>query len=189
MSQQFQPPAPDATPHSAAPAPGPSGADFLAPAPAPFPAQSGASFLAPAPAPAPARPANLGLGILAAFVAALAAAAAYGGIMNAIDREIGYAAVGVGALVGFAAGKIGGRNPVLPVVGAVLAVVSVFLGELFFYALAVAGAAGVGLGEVLSSLGVSGLIDIWNEQADIKSVLFLALGAFTGYGSAKKIGD
>ncbi|MFI5759902.1 MULTISPECIES: hypothetical protein [unclassified Streptomyces] len=183
MSQQFQPPAPDATPNSAAPAPGPSGADFLAPAP--FPAQSGASFLAPA----PARPGNVGLGILAAFVAALAAAAAYGGIMNAIDREIGYAAAGVGALVGFAAGKLGGRNPVLPVVGAVLAVVSVFLGELFFYALAVGGAAGVGLGEVLSSLGVSGLIDIWKEDADFMSVLFLALGAFAGFSTAKKIGD
>ncbi|AWZ09826.1 hypothetical protein DRB96_08505 [Streptomyces sp. ICC1] len=109
--------------------------------------------------------------------------------MNAIEREIGYAAVGVGALVGFAAGKLGGRNPVLPVVGAVFAVVSVFLGELFFYALALAGAAGVGLGDVLSTVGVSGLVDIWKEEADVMSVLFLALGAFTGFGSAKKIGD
>ncbi|MFZ3472374.1 hypothetical protein ACODT3_14500 [Streptomyces sp. 4.24] len=109
--------------------------------------------------------------------------------MNAIEREIGYAAVGVGALVGFAAGKLGGRNPVLPVVGAVFAVVSVFLGELFFYALALSGAAGVGLGDVLSTVGVSGLVDIWKEEADVMSVLFLALGAFTGFGSAKKIGD
>lgn len=135
------------------------------------------------------RTGNVGLGIVAALVAALAAAAAYGGIMNAIEREIGYAAVGVGALVGFAAGKLGGRNPVLPVVGAVFAVVSVFLGELFFYALALAGAAGVGLGDVLSTVGVSGLVDIWKEEADVMSVLFLTLGAFTGFGSAKKIGD
>ncbi|MFD9303830.1 hypothetical protein ACFWCB_14485 [Streptomyces sp. NPDC060048] len=184
MSQQFQPPAPESnTPAPGAPAP--SGADFLAPAG--HPAPSGADFLAPVQA--PARPGNVGLGIVAALVAALVAAAAYGGIMNAIEREIGYAAVGVGALVGFAAGKLGGRNPVLPVVGAVLAVASVFLGELFFYALTLADAAGVGLGDVLSTVGASGLVDIWKEDADPMSFLFLALGAFTGYGSAKKIGD
>ncbi|WP_162688957.1 MULTISPECIES: hypothetical protein [unclassified Streptomyces] len=181
MSQQFQPPAPEsATPSTDAAA---------APAPLGHPAPSGADFLVPGPAPVAVRTGNVGLGIVAALVAALAAAAAYGGIMNAIEREIGYAAVGVGALVGFAAGKLGGRNPVLPVVGAVFAVVSVFLGELFFYALALAGAAGVGLGDVLSTVGVSGLVDIWKEEADVMSVLFLALGAFTGFGSAKKIGD
>ncbi|MFF3212312.1 hypothetical protein ACFYYB_16790 [Streptomyces sp. NPDC002886] len=178
MSQQSQPPAPDAsTPaadSTAAPAdhryPGPSGADFLQ-----------------AQAPAPARPANVGLGIAAALVAALAAAAAYGGIMNAIGRELIYAAVGVGALVGFAAGKLGGRNPILPVVGAVLAVVSVFLGELFYYALALAGATGIGLGDVLDTLGVSGLVDVWKEGTDVKGILVLALGAFTGFSAAKKI--
>ncbi|CAM5552161.1 hypothetical protein SAVIM338S_04481 [Streptomyces avidinii] len=180
MSQQFQPPAPE----SATPA-----TNAAAPAPAPYPGPSGADFLVPGPAPVAERAGNVGLGIAAALVAALAAAAAYGGIMNAIEREIGYAAVGVGALVGFAAGKLGGRNPVLPVVGAILAVASVFLGELFFYALALAGAANVGLGEVLSTVGVSGLVDIWKEEADVMSILFLALGAFTGYGSAKKIGD
>ncbi|MGW6687406.1 hypothetical protein [Streptomyces sp. NPDC054961] len=183
MSQQFQPPAPEsAAPESAAPS-----ADGAAPAGHPGP--SGADFLAPFPAPAPVRPGNVGLGIVAALVAALVAAAAYGGIMNAIDREIGYAAAGVGALVGFAAGKAGGRNPVLPVVGAILSVASVFLGELFFYALALADFEHVGVGDVLSTLGVSGLVDAWNIDADFMSVLFLALAAFAGYGSAKKIGD
>ncbi|WP_327305052.1 hypothetical protein OG730_16965 [Streptomyces sp. NBC_01298] len=176
MSQHTQPPAPDSTP-----------APEAAAAPAPYPGPSGADFLQ-AQAPAPARPGNLGLGIVAAFVAALAVAAAYGGIMNAIEREISYAVIGVGAVVGFAAGKLGGRNPLLPVVGAVLSVASVILGELFYYALALAEASGIGLGDVLSTLGVSGLIDIWKEGADFKTALFLALGAFAGYSTAKKIG-
>lgn len=90
MSQHIQPPAPES--------------DAAA---VPYPAE-------------PARTGNIGLGIAAAVVAALVAAAAYGGIMNAIDRQVGYAAVGVGLLIGFAAGKLGGKNPVLPVVGAVL---------------------------------------------------------------------
>ncbi|MCX4780509.1 hypothetical protein [Streptomyces sp. NBC_01264] len=188
MSQQIQPPAPDSTPAPEAaatptPYPGPSGADFLQPQ---APGPSGADFLQ-VQAPAPARPANLGLGIVAAVVAALAAAAAYGGIMNAIDREIGYAAIGVGALVGLAAGKIGGRNPVLPVIGAVLSVASVFLGQLFFYALALSEATGIGLGDVLSTMGVSGLVDVWKEDDAFMSFLFLALGAFAGFSTAKKI--
>ena len=61
---------------------------------------------------------NVGLGIVAAVVAALVAAGAYGAIGGAIEREIGYAAIGVGFLVGFAAAKVGGRNPALPVVSA-----------------------------------------------------------------------
>ncbi|MBT2467656.1 hypothetical protein J7E97_07180 [Streptomyces sp. ISL-66] len=141
------------------------------------------------PAPVQARAGNVGLGIAAALVAALAVAAAYGGIMNAIDREFGYAAVGVGALVGFVAGKLGGRNPVLPIVAAVLSVAAVFLGELFMYALVMADMAEISVGDVLSKVGVSGLVDIWKEEANFKTVIFLGLGAFTGYGSAKKIGD
>lgn len=177
MSQQFQPPAPESATPVAAATPAPSGADFLAP----YPAQ--------APAPAPQRTGNVGLGIAAALVAALAAAAAYGGIMNAIDREIGYAAVGVGAIIGFAAGKLGGRNPILPIVGALLSVASVFLGELFMYALVIADANEIGVGDVLSKVGVSGLVDVWKLEANFKTVIFLGLGAFAGYGSAKKIGD
>ncbi|MGW1775300.1 hypothetical protein [Streptomyces sp. NPDC002104] len=185
MSQQFQPPAPDSTtPAAPAATPAPEAA-APAPYPAPYPGPSGADFLQ-AQAPAPARPANLGLGILAALVAALAAAAAYGGIMNGIERQIGYAAVGVGALIGFAAAKIGGRNPVLPVVAAALSVASVFLGQLFYYALALSGVTGIGLGDVLNTMGVSGLLDIWKEDAGIMTPVFLALGAFTGFSAAKK---
>ncbi|MER6778218.1 MULTISPECIES: hypothetical protein [unclassified Streptomyces] len=163
MSQHVQPPAPE------------SGAPVAAPA-VPYPAE-------------PARTGNIGLGIAAAVVAALAAAAAYGGIMNAIDRQVGYAAVGVGLLVGFAAGKLGGKNPVLPVVGAVLSLGAVYLGQLFFIALALADYGNVGLGEVFDKAGVGGLNDIWQEGADAMDYVFLAIGGFVSFGAAKKAGD
>ncbi|MFK0221433.1 hypothetical protein ACIQWN_24990 [Streptomyces vinaceus] len=137
----------------------------------------------------PARTGNIGLGIAAAFVAALAAAAAYGGIMNAIDRQVGYAAVGVGLLIGFAAGKLGGKNPVLPVVGVLLSLGAVYLGQLFFIALALADYGNVGLGEVLDKAGVGGLNDIWQEGADAMDYVFLAIGGFVAFGAAKKAGD
>ncbi|MFE9930088.1 hypothetical protein [Streptomyces sp. NPDC005533] len=143
----------------------------------------------PAPAPAPARTGNFGLGIVAAVVAALVAAAAYGGIMNAIDREIGYAAIGVGLLVGLAAGKVGGRNPILPVVAVVLSLGAVYLGQVFFIALAVADYGNVGVGEVISEVGVGGLNDLWKESADFMSFVFLGIGGFAAFGAAKKVSD
>ncbi|MFJ7587282.1 hypothetical protein ACIQZO_07765 [Streptomyces sp. NPDC097617] len=146
------------------------------------------SFTA-APAPAPARTGNLGLGVVAAVVAALVAAGAYGGIMNAIDREIGYAAIGVGLLVGLAAGKIGGRNPILPAVAALLSLGAVYLGQLFFIALVLADYGKVGVGEVFSEVGFGGLADLWKEGMDFMSYVFLAIGGAAAFSAAKKMGD
>ncbi|MFD7029704.1 hypothetical protein ACFWAR_16850 [Streptomyces sp. NPDC059917] len=156
MSQQFQPPAPD----SVTPAPG-----------------------YPAP---PAPKGNVALGIVAAVVAALVAAAAYGGIMNAIDREFGYAAVGVGALVGIAAGKLGGRNPLLPVLAGALSVGAVYAGQLFYLALVYARLQHVGVADVLDTPGIDGLAEFWSKGADLMEYLFLALGAFAGFTTARK---
>ncbi|MEU6757247.1 hypothetical protein [Streptomyces sp. NPDC046685] len=146
------------------------------------------SFTA-APAPAPARTGNIGLGIVAAVVAALVAAGAYGGIMNAIDREIGYAAIGVGLLVGLAAGKVGGRNPILPVIAVLLSVGAVYLGQMFFIALAIADYGKVGVGEVFSEVGIGGLNDLWKESVDFMSYVFLGIGGFAAFGAAKKVSD
>ncbi|WP_405979140.1 hypothetical protein [Streptomyces sp. NBC_00158] len=142
-----------------------------------------------APAPAPARRGNVGLAVAAAVVAALASAAAYGGIMNAIDREIGYAAAGVGLLVGLAAGKLGGRNPVLPVVSALLSLGAVYLGQLFFIALAMAKVGDMGVLDVLDKIGVSGLNTVWKDGMDFMTLVFLGLAAFVSFGAAKKASD
>ncbi|MFE2306754.1 hypothetical protein [Streptomyces sp. NPDC059411] len=179
---QIQPPAPDA----ATPTPAPDAVP-APPVAAGFPAQSGASFLAPAPA--PARTGNVALGIVAALVAALAAAAAYGGIMNALERQFSYAAVGVGLIVGFAAAKVGGRNPVLPVVAAVFSLGSVYLGQLFFVALFVAKSAHTGLGDVIDTLGVSGINDAWQQGAEIVDYAFLAVSGVVAFSLVRKLND
>ncbi|MFE2168560.1 hypothetical protein ACFXB3_26415 [Streptomyces sp. NPDC059447] len=133
-----------------------------------------------------ARTGNVGLGIAAAVVAALVAAVAYGYIMKAADKEYGYAAIAVGALIGFAAGKLGGRNPILPVISVLLSIGAVFLGQLTFIALVVADLGHVGVGEVLSKTGVGGLIDVWKEGADVMTYAFLGIGGFVAFGAAKK---
>lgn len=99
------------------------------------------------------------------------------------------AAVGVGLLVGLAAGKLGGRNMVLPAVAAVLALAAVHLGKLTFIALATADHESVGVSEVIDKIGVSGLHDAWKEGVEAVDFLFLAIGGFVAFGAAKKAGN
>ncbi|MFC9626685.1 hypothetical protein ACFTXM_44290 [Streptomyces sp. NPDC056930] len=165
----------------------PTGNPFADQQPGPYgqPGQPGVPFGgAPFAPPAPARD-NLGLGLLTAVVTALVAAFLYGVIAGAIEREIGYIAVGVGFLVGFAASKVGGQNPVLPVGSAVLSVGAVYLGQL------------VGISIIFSDLAHQSasslfidhfdvLTKAWSEAAHFTTYLFLLLGAVAAFGGAKK---
>ncbi|MFI8345460.1 hypothetical protein ACIF8W_36150 [Streptomyces sp. NPDC085639] len=91
-----------------------------------------------APAPAAARTGTIGLAILGALAAAPAAGAAYGGLMGAIEYQIGCAAAGVGFLVGLVAVRLGGSNPVLPVLSALLTLAGVYAGYLLTEAMFIA---------------------------------------------------
>ncbi|MET9649365.1 hypothetical protein ABZZ44_03630 [Streptomyces sp. NPDC006460] len=156
----------------------PSGNPFAEGAPQPpYPA-------APAPAPAPARN-NLGLGLVAALVAALVAGGVYGGIAGAIDREIGWAAIGVGFLVGFASGKVGGSNPVLPVASAALSLGAVYLGQLLAIAIIIGKELNVSATDVLFE-NFDVVTKVWGESKDLMTFLFFALAAFAAFSGAKK---
>lgn len=145
---------------------------------------AGGGQYTPAPPPAPVRD-NVGLGIVAAVVTALVAAGVYGAIAGAIEAEIGYAAVGVGFLTGFAAAKAGGPNPVLPVLSAVLGIAAVYLGQLV-------GIAMIGAEELEVSFTdlfideFSLLTEAWKESADGMTYVFLAIAAVTAFAGAKK---
>ncbi|MFI1398869.1 hypothetical protein [Streptomyces sp. NPDC020681] len=156
------------------PVPPPSGNPFADP---------GAAY-APVPPPAPARD-NVGLGIVVALVAALAGAAAYGALGAAIEREIGYAAIGVGALIGFAAGKVGGRNPALPFVSGLLALPAVYLGQLIAIAAIVADLQQTAFADIFVDR-FGDLVDTWSKAADGMTYVFLVIGAVAAYGAAKK---
>ncbi|MFI9099792.1 hypothetical protein ACIGXA_04650 [Streptomyces fildesensis] len=140
----------------------------------------------PPPAPLPPARNNAGLGILAGVVVMLAAAAAYGGIIRLTEHEIGYAAVGVGALIGLVVGKVGGRNAALPVFAAVLALAGIFLGQYFGEALMVSKLAGVPVTEVISD-HAKFVFDAWKEDGGVLSVLFFAFGAVAAFGGAKRV--
>ncbi len=137
----------------------------------------------PAP-PAPAQ-SNVALGLVVAVVVALVTAGVYGGIVGATKYEIGYAAVGVGFVIGFAAGKVGGNNPLLPVVSAVLSLGAVYLGQLIGIAMIGADELGVSA-TTLFTERFDVLNQGWQETADAKTFVFLAIGAFAAFSGAKK---
>ncbi|MEU2710954.1 hypothetical protein [Streptomyces sp. NPDC007205] len=186
MSQSAPPPQP---PQSGPVAGNPYAQQAPAPAPGtpypgtPYPPQPGAFAAPPAP-PAPVRN-NLVLGLVAALAAAVAAAALYGVIAGATKHEIGYAAVGVGFVVGVAAGKAGGRNPALPVISAVLALGAVYLGQLVGDAMIIADHFGVSFNEVFFK-NFGDLQEVWKKDADVKTFLFLAIGAAAAFSGSRK---
>ncbi|MFE7625989.1 hypothetical protein [Streptomyces sp. NPDC057509] len=154
---------------------------------APFPGQQpGAPFGGPAPfAPVPPARDNVGLGILTAVVAAVVAAGVYGAIIGAIEHQIGYAAVGVGFLIGFASGKVGGRNPALPVLSAILSLVAVYFGQLLGEAIIGAKVTPFTVSELFLD-HFSLLNEAWKADANFVTYLFFVIAAVASFSGAKK---
>ncbi|MET7572046.1 hypothetical protein ABZT04_26610 [Streptomyces sp. NPDC005492] len=149
----------------------------------PPPQAPNAPYVPPVP-PVPARN-NIGLGLVTAVVAALVAAGVYGVVIGVTKHEIGWAAVGVGFVIGLAAGKLGGRNPVLPVVSAVLALGSVYLGQLIGEAMIGAKDLGVSFSEVFFD-HFDVVQEAWKAEADPLTFVFFAIAAFAAFSGTKK---
>ncbi|GIH94632.1 hypothetical protein ACFFMN_02940 [Planobispora siamensis] len=67
-------------------------------------------------------------GIVVGLLAAVLGAAAYGAIITVTELEIGYAAVGVGVLVGLGMMAVKPTSPVLPVLAALFSIAGAALG-------------------------------------------------------------
>lgn len=177
-----------AAPAPAAPTGNPYGEQSQAPTGNPFgnPQGQPAPFGGGAPfAPAPPARNGLALGVLVALGAAIVASILYGVLLGSIEREFGYAAIGVGFLVGFAAGKLGGANPVTIAASAVFSVGAVYFGQLIGYAMVMADVAHVPFSEVFFD-HFDAVTRIWKEEADFMRYLFLGLGALAAVGGARK---
>jgi hypothetical protein len=189
MSQSAPPPQP--------PQPGPVGGNpyaqqqpaSAAGAPgAPYPPQPGA-FTAPAAPPVPPAPVrnNPALGLLVALVAALAVAGLYGAIIGLTKHEIGWAAVGVGFLIGLAAGKAGGRSPAVAVASVLLALGSVYLGQLVGEAMMIAKYFHVGFNEVFFD-HLDLVQKAWKQDAGPLTFVFFGIAGYAAFSAAKKAG-
>ncbi|MCQ1576014.1 hypothetical protein [Streptomyces parvus] len=178
-------------PAPAAPTGNPYGQQPPAPTGNPFAGQQpgqGAPFGGGAPfAPAPPARNNLLLGVAVALGAAIVAGILYGVIAGSIEREVGYAAVGVGFLVGFAASKVGGSNPAVIAASAVFSIGGVYLGQLIGISMILSDLAQIPFSEVVGD-HFDTVTRAWSEEADFMTYLFLGLGAVAAVGGAKKAG-
>ncbi|MFG3406412.1 hypothetical protein [Streptomyces sp. NPDC048142] len=189
-----QPPAPGGAPYGQQP-PAPGGAPYGQQPPAPtgnpFGGQQpgqGAPFGGGAPfAPAPPARNNILLGVLVALGAAVVAGILYGVIAGSIEREVGYAAVGVGFLVGFAASKLGGSSPAVIAASAVFSIGAVYLGQLIGISMVLSDLAQIPFSEVVGD-HFGTVTEAWSQEADFMTYLFLALAAAAAVGGAKKAG-
>ncbi|HEY5837323.1 hypothetical protein [Streptomyces sp.] len=165
----------------------------------PYGAPAPAGFNGPAYPPPPVAPArdNAGLGIVVGVAVMLVAVFAYAGIMRAMAKddgtysEVGYAALGVGLLIGAAMGKAGGRNPVLPIAGLVLSLLGVFLGEIVGLSMiashyAALGGADISWFTVLTD-HFGDVFDQWKHDFDVTSFFFLALAGVEGFVITRRV--
>jgi len=192
MSASYPPPQQPAGQNPYAPQqPGPYGAQAPAQAPGGF---NPAAYPPPPAfgggAPVPAQPApsgNPALGIVLGVAAALAAALLYGLLIKGTKHEIGYAALGIGALVGLALGKAGGRHPALPVIGIPLALLGVYLGQMFGIALLISGH-----GVTVSDLFLHHyhfLQSLWKDSMDAKDFLFFGIAGLEAFVIARRVAN
>ncbi|MFF4649447.1 hypothetical protein [Streptomyces sp. NPDC001380] len=112
----------------------------------------------------------------------------HGFVMRTTDHEIGWLALGIGAAVAFAPGRLGGRNPVLPAAGTVLALLGVLLGQLFGVALHAHQELGY---EVTDLLGgkLHLTFEAWKASRGVMDVLFYGIAGYEGFVPTRRIGS
>ena len=129
-------------------------------------------------------------GIAAAVVGALIGATVWAVIASSTDFKIGFAAVGVGALTGVLAGKVGGGAPQLPVIAAVVGLLGCVVGDVLIDAHAFSSAIKEAEGIDVSTWRVvkemvkdpSGFgWDLYKEGFKALDALFYALAASAGF--------
>lgn len=125
---------------------------------------------------------NLTMGILAGAVAAFIGAGAWATITIVTNFQIGWMAVGVGFLVGFAVQKFGkGIDKSFAVAGAVLALFGCVLGNLLTACGLVASAQQVSFLSVLSQLTPSSIAALMGATFSPMDLLFYGIAVYEGY--------
>ncbi|MFJ5271432.1 hypothetical protein [Streptomyces sp. NPDC088358] len=142
--------------------------------------------MAPAAPAAPVRN-SLVLGLAAAAGTAVVAAGLYGAVIGLTRHEIGWAAVGVGFLIGLVAGRVGGRNPVLPIAAVLLSAGSVHLGQIVGEGVIGAKETPYGFNELFFQ-HFDVLQEAWKADADPLTFLFFAIAAYVAFSSTRKAG-
>ncbi|MCZ6905376.1 MAG: hypothetical protein O7F56_06900 [Acidobacteria bacterium] len=125
---------------------------------------------------------SLGGGVVAGIVAAALGAAIWAGITVALERQIGFMAIGIGFLVGFAVRKFGkGMDSVFGVAGGALAVLGCLAGNLLTSCIFIAQAQEMPVLVILSQINPAIAVEIMRLTFSPIDVLFYAFAVYYGY--------
>ena len=125
---------------------------------------------------------KLGAGIAAGAAAALAGAALWAAITVAAGYQIGFMAVGIGFLVGWAVRAAGkGVDKSFGIAGAVLALLGCLIGNLVAVVGLVAKQEGIPFFDLLSRLDAELAIELMKASFSPIDLLFYAIAVYEGY--------
>lgn len=125
---------------------------------------------------------NLLMGVIAGSAAATAGAITWALITVATEYQIGWMAVGVGALVGYAVRMLGkGVTPVFGVIGAVLSLVGCLAGNLLSTCMYVAKQESIPLTQILAQLNPEVTVALVAETFSPIDLVFYGLAVYFAY--------
>ncbi len=134
---------------------------------------------------APQESGNLALAVVAGLVAAVVGAVLWALLASATHLKIGYAAIGVGYLVGLAMRSAGkGHSPVFGYVGAVLALLGCVAGDILSDCSILATQAHKPLTDVLAMMSPSFAFALLQAGFQPLDALFYIIAAMAGYHNA-----
>ena len=124
------------------------------------------------------------LGLIGGGIAMLVGAVIWGAITYFTEYQIGYMAIGLGFLVGIAFRFFGkGSSLMFGLSSAVLSLIGCVLGNLLFYAGAIAREEGASFIEVLLFLVTNpfSVIELFTLAFDFRDLLFYGIAAYVGF--------
>ena len=125
---------------------------------------------------------NLPLAVVGGLAASLVGAGIWAVVTILTNYQIGWMAIGVGFMTGFAVQILGkGYQPVFGVIGAFFALLGCFLGNLFAMVHFGTAETGMGFFELLFALDLSTIVEVMTGSFQIMDALFYAMALYTGF--------
>lgn len=125
---------------------------------------------------------NLLFGIIAGVIAAVIGAIIWACISAWTEYQIGWMAIGVGALVGFAVRFLGkGSSLKFGIIGAILSLFGCLMGNLLAVCIAASKEWNISLFEILSLLDFPTIIDIFTETFSPIDIVFYIIAVVAGF--------
>lgn len=124
---------------------------------------------------------NLPKGIICAVIATLVGAAAWGLISVSTGFQIGYMAIGIGFLVGYAMRQGKGIRPIFGIIGAVLALIGCGLGDYLSIIGFIAQEYDMAYSDVFFSMDFADIFPLLIENLASMTVLLYGFAVYEGY--------